>query len=102
MAKIINYKNLVKSVLEEKISARDSYPICYHYCITRLGYDSREMTAHKMLSLIKDHVLPSFETIHRTRRLIMEQNPKLRGTDYDKNQSLATEIKQEMLNEHKQ
>lgn len=75
--------NLVKNILEEHPQARDSDNILYYYVIKHIGAQKGinidSMSLPNFLLNMKSYHLPSFETVGRVRRKVVEQHPDLAG-----------------------
>jgi hypothetical protein len=78
-----NTTKLVKYILEQYPTARNSDNILYCYVLmeigNRTGIHYEEISIEKVLMNMKEFGLPSIETVGRCRRKIVEQCPELAG-----------------------
>jgi hypothetical protein len=92
-------RDLVKILLTEKEETRDNdmyLATAYWYRQLRAkGIDPNFITGLQMLSHIKNYKeigLVSFESIRRSRALIQEMHPELRGKEYEKRHAKQKEV----------
>jgi len=97
-----NYKEIKKQVqllLTEREYLRDdkiltSWLIVEKYIYITVLKDNIDLTIHKMLTYLKyDKTVPKFETIYRAWRQVQNENVELRGKEYNKRQTHATNIR---------
>jgi hypothetical protein len=96
-------RDLVKILLTEKEETRDNdmyLASAYWYRQLRTkGIDANAITGMQMLIYIKNYKntgLVSFESIRRSRQLIQEMHPELRGKEYEKRHATQEEVKQDL------
>lgn len=85
MNEIKNTAKLVKDVLENSITARnsDSY-LYYKVCLLKLkeqGISIYDVTLSDALLQRKQLNLPCFKTVERARRKVQKQHPELAGSE---------------------
>ena len=89
-------------VLKEYPKARDND----QYLVTVLwvkqlksqGYNPKEMTAWELLGLLGSNKLINTDSVSRCRQKVQENHPDLRGDNYEKRQSYAKSVKEELKN----
>lgn len=72
---------LVKQILTEDATARNSDTFLYLQVCHHLNPSALEQPFWKVLSSLKSYNLPPFETVRRTRQRAQEKHPELAGTD---------------------
>ena len=72
---------LVKQILTEDTTARNSDTFLYLQVCHHLNPSALEQPFWKVLSSLKHHNLPPFETVRRTRQKIQAECPELSGVD---------------------
>lgn len=86
----------VRSVLEHHPGARDSYEVFLYFYIERYHGSPENVTVKSMLSMMKNGVMPKWNTLERHRRVIQEEHPELRGVTYVERQRKAREWRADM------
>ena len=87
----MNAKKIIKTLLTNDMRLRD----CDKKLLARFwtnqckekGINTKEITAHKLLSLLANNQLKSPEAITRMRRKVQEENELLRGNMYKNRQT---------------
>lgn len=80
MEVIKNTEEVVLSVLEVNLKARDDDFILYGSVLKRLGVDLIRTNLYEFLSTAKEKKMPTFETVTRCRRHVQELEPRLKGS----------------------
>lgn len=86
---------LVKTILEKNIKARNSDSYLY-YCVIRIigkrnGVDIEKMSVPNFFLHMKEYNMPAFETVRRARQKIQHDNPELSGCDDVEAQRMVNE-----------
>lgn len=82
---LITTTNLVKTILETNIQARNSDHLLYlkvleHYALQK-GIDLEGLTVRNFLTSINVLGFPCFETVRRSRQKIQREYPELKGCE---------------------
>ena len=84
-------KQIIKTLLTNDIRLRDcDFKLLARYWTNQCnvnGIDTKEITAHKFLSLLANKQFKSPEGITRMRRKVQEENKHLRGNTYNNRQT---------------
>ena len=87
----MNAKQIIKMLLMNDIRLRDcDFKLLARYWTNQCnvnGIDTKEITAHKFLSLLANKQFKSPEAITRMRRKVQEENELLRGNMYNNRQT---------------
>lgn len=94
---ILKNYDIVKSILEEIPSTRDSDARVYYAVLVKKGFDLNSISAKDLLELMHNKKVPHFETIRRSRAKVQEDNPGLCGTNKKERIKYANEVKQEII-----
>ena len=76
--KILVQEEVVKKLLQEDKSLRDSDSRLYLAILDKLGYNTSESIAHFFL---QNSDYPSYDSISRARRKVQMLNPELKGSE---------------------
>ena len=81
MSYLDNVSALVRHILEENKSARNSDNVLYALVIEQYaekdGIDLEEMKFKTFISKLEHHVFPAFETVRRSRQKVQATTPEL-------------------------
>lgn len=80
----MNYIQTVKDLLIEKEALRDNDQNLYIQVLAKYSFDVRSRSSLDLITKVKDKSLPSLDSITRLRRRVQQQNPLLRGKEYEK------------------
>lgn len=72
----------VKFILTESKACRDDDTLLYDALLMLDGYDTRNMKANQLLTMMSIGKFPKYEAVTRARRKVQELNPLLRGKKY--------------------
>ena len=98
MSKFKNVKADLKAILEEKIAAR-SENIDLYYIYIKRHYGIKDTT--DILTFFVEIIhkrIPSFDTVTRLSRQIQQQNPHLRGKNWEKRHGQQREVINDLKN----
>ena len=104
--KLMNNKDLIKSLLEEKETYRNDHEqlIAAVWCsiLNRNGIDEYSITAKELMNMFVRKRLPKPASIMRARRAIQQEIPRLRGVSHrirqDKQKEVRAEVNELRLN----
>lgn len=92
--------DIVKQALTEYESTRDDDRVLFYVvCMLKLNLTKEEMKNVTLRDVFIDKMdtyaryIPQPKTVERYRRLLQEENPRLRGEDYVKRQNYKTNIR---------
>lgn len=94
-------KSRVQFLLEKYPPLRDDdFRLYASYVSFQVGGKSKleEMSAYSLLTLLANGELAHFESVTRVRRKLQEQEPKLRGANYEKRKEGANVVRTNIHN----
>lgn len=94
--KIKQNENNIKSILTESVIARESDYALYKFLLVKLGIDPKAITADALLIGMYKGLYPSWESVGRCRRKLQEDNPELRGSNWDKRHKEQDAVRSEL------
>lgn len=81
MSELNTLKELVKDILEDNVSARNSDYILYELVLKEKHPDALQVPTWYMLEHHADMRLTSFESVRRSRQKVQAENEHLRASD---------------------
>jgi len=94
------HKDVVSAWLQKHPQTRDSdLKLIANVWADKIGWDNLDtMSARELLKLMVNGVLPSSETIRRTRQKLQEENQDLRGKSYRERQNRGSSFRNDIKN----
>lgn len=89
-------KTVIKNLLSDNVNLRDDDRLLYEEIIKVYIPEYKRCSADELLYHIRTTV-PNYETVRRTRQLLQEQIPQLRGSSYDIRHKLSIDVKDEII-----
>ena len=90
--------DIIKALLTQYTDLRDSDDMLVAWIwktqVDKMNYP--QLSADKFLQMMAKGMLPSSETITRTRRKVQEENPELRGKKYKERQAKQEQVKKDL------
>jgi len=96
MSKFKNVKADLKEILESSEMARDNNLELYYYFLTIKYNISGQTTFLNICARILNKEIPTMDTVRRLSRQIQQQNPHLRGKNWDKRHGQQEEVKKDL------
>ena len=98
--KLMNNKDLIKSLLEEKETYRNDHEqliaAVWESVLNIGGIDINSITGMELMSMFVRKKLPKPASIMRARRAIQQEIPSLRGISHKMRQDKQEEVKKEV------
>lgn len=98
MSKFKNIKADLKAILEHsEIHRNNNVELYYYYCVKYLGIETNT-PFYSICCKIHSKQIPSMDTVSRLSRQIQQQNPHLRGKNWDKKHRQQEEVINDLKN----